>query len=67
MSDQMVEAIKRQMKHVDASMRVNRTGWTDDQWIDDARKLMRDIEGSVLDLLNGHVVAMLRRLEDNDE
>ena len=67
MSDQMVEAIKQQMKHIDASMRVNRTDWTDDQWIDDARKLMGDIEGSVLDLLNGHVVAMLRKLEDGDE
>ena len=64
MSDQYVEAVRNQMEHVAASMRVDRTGWTDDQWIADARQLMGDIEGSVLDLLNGHVMAMLRRLDE---
>ncbi len=57
------EAYRSQMEHIEASMRVNRSGWSDDEWVDNARKLMNDIDGSVLDLVNGHVTAMLRKID----
>lgn len=63
MNDQWAEVIARQRDHVNASHRVDRRGWTDEQWIDDARQLMGDIDGSVLDLVNGHVMALIRAVE----
>ncbi len=64
MSDQWGEVLARQRDHVNASHRVDRRGWTDQQWIDDARRLMDDIDGSVLDLVNGHVMKLLERLDE---
>lgn len=60
----MAEAIQRQMAHVQRSAWIDRRGWTDQQWIDDARSQMGDIDGSILDLVNGHVMALLRRLDE---
>jgi hypothetical protein len=59
---QMAAAIIRQLTHVAASHQIDRTGWTRQQWIDDARRLMGDADGSVLDLTNGHVQALLAEL-----
>jgi hypothetical protein len=59
---QMAAAIIRQLTHVAASHQIDRTGWTRQQWIDDARRLMGDADGSVLDLTNGHVMALLAEL-----
>jgi hypothetical protein len=61
--DQMSLAMKAMASHVARSERVDRTGWTDDQWIADAQRLMDDIDGSVLSLVNGHVLALLRRAD----
>lgn len=64
MSDQMAEAIQRQMAHAQRSAWIDRRGWTDQQWIDDARSQLGDLDGSILDLVNGHVLALLRRLDE---
>jgi hypothetical protein len=61
--DQMSLAMKAMASHVARSERVDRTGWTDDQWIADAQRLMDDIDGSVMSLVNGHVLALLRRVD----
>lgn len=62
-SSEMADAIARQMAHAKASHQVDRRGWTDEQWIEDAIRLMGDLEGSVLDLLNGHVMALIKAVE----
>lgn len=46
--------------HRSAAVQIDRTGWTDQQWIEDADRLMGDLHGSVSSLLNGHVTALLR-------
>ena len=58
--DQMGLAIRAMAHHAGESWRTDRTGWTDQQWIEDAQRLMDDIEGSVTSLVNGHVLALLR-------
>lgn len=62
--DQLAAAVHRQLQHAAASQAVNRRGWTDQQWIDDARSAIGDLDGSILDLVNGHVLALLRRLDE---
>lgn len=61
---QLEIAAKRQLGHIKESKLADRTNWTKDQWVDDARELMNDIDGSVLDLLNEHVMAMLSKIEE---
>jgi hypothetical protein len=63
LDQQLREATYRQMAHVNKSMRVDRRGWTQQQWIDDARSLFNDPHGSVLSLVNGHVVALLSEID----
>lgn len=46
---------------------IDRTGWTDEQWVADARTLMDDIDGSIMALVNGHVMAMLRVIDNPPE
>jgi hypothetical protein len=57
----------QQLRHAEASHRIDRTGWTDEQWVEDARRLMGDLDGSVLDLVNGHVLALLRTVDKGTE
>lgn len=45
-------------------LHVDRTGWTDEQWIADARHLMDHPDGSSACMLNGHVWAMLRAIPE---
>lgn len=54
---------KAQAAHVAASHRLDRISWTDEQWVEDARRLMRDLDGSVLDLVNGHIVRLIAALD----
>lgn len=63
LDEQMAEALRLQRDHVVASLAVDRRGWTRRQWVDDARRLMGDLHGSVLDLVNGHVVYMLNEID----
>ena len=58
--DQMGLAIRAMAHHAGESWRTDRTGWTDQQWIEDAQRLMDDTDGSVSSLVNGHVLALLR-------
>lgn len=55
------------LKDDSPSKPMNRKGWTNQQWIDDARRLMNEIDGAVTSLLNGHVITMLSRLEELEE
>ena len=64
LDDQMAEAVRHQREHIAASMAVDRRGWTRQQWIDDAERLIGDLHGSVLDLVNGHVLALLAEIHD---
>jgi len=57
--DQMAEALDRQRDQLIKSMHVDRTGWTRQQWIDDARTLMGHPDGAITSLVNGHVLALL--------
>lgn len=61
--NQMGEAIRNMARHAAESEYVDRRGWTNQQWIDDARKLMNDIEGSIMSLKNGHVMALINFYE----
>lgn len=60
--DQMAEAVQRQMQRAQASAFIDRRDWTDDQWIDDAERLMNEPDGAITSLVNGHVMALLRRV-----
>lgn len=61
---QMWQAACDQFSHAAASHARVRRGWTRSQWIEDAESLMGDLDGSVLDLVNGHVMAMLDEIRD---
>lgn len=60
------EAIGRQMDARARSMQVDRKGWTRQQWVDDARRLMDEVDGAVTSLVNGHVMALLDALSASD-
>lgn len=60
--DELGEAFRRQHEHVVKSHAVNRVGWTRQQYLEDAKRLMGDLDGSVCDLVNGHVTAMLAEI-----
>ena len=57
---QFEDAVARQMKRSRESMLVDRSGWTDEQWMEDAEKLMNELDGAITSLVNGHVMAVLR-------
>lgn len=61
--DPLTEALRRQFDRADASMRVDRKGWTDKQWITDADRLMNEVDGAITSLVNGHVMALLAEYE----
>lgn len=64
MDDRMSEAVNAQRQHIQISHAVSRTGWTRQQWVDDAYAQFRDLHGSVLDLVNGHISALLAEVDD---
>ena len=57
--DLMTEAVQRQMQRADASRHINRQGWTQQQWIEDADRLMAEVDGAITSLVNGHVLHLL--------
>lgn len=59
LDDQMPAAIRAQRDHVQEAHAVDRHGWTQEQWVEDAQRLMDHMDGSVLSLLNGHAVALI--------
>lgn len=63
-ADQLAEAFRGQLAHAADSWKVDRRGWTRAQWIADVRRLFNDLDGSVLDLVNGHVQALLDEIDD---
>jgi hypothetical protein len=65
LDDQMALAVRAMAHHAGESWRTDRTDWTDGQWIEDAERLMDDIDGSVSSLVNGHVIALLRFWRDH--
>ena len=54
----MHEALRRQAATAARAHRVDRRGWTDAQWADDAERLMGELDGAVTSLVNGHVLAL---------
>lgn len=64
LDDQMALAIRAMAHHAGEASRVDRRGWTDAQWIEDANRLMNDLDGSVSSLVNGHVMALLQGHDD---
>jgi hypothetical protein len=63
LGQQMAAAVRRQFDHAAASHKIDRRGWTREQWVADARRLLEELDGSVLDLLNGHVAYMLNEID----
>jgi len=59
----MHDAIAAMVEHRARAQDVDRRGWTDRQWIADADRLMGDLNGSVLSLVNGHVLALLAEVD----
>ena len=56
---EMSEALDRMADHRSAAMTVNRSGWTREQYLADAERLMNDLDGSVSSLVNGHAMALI--------
>ncbi len=67
MSDDMSAAYRRMFNLSTEVRMTERQGWTRQQWIDDARKIMNHLDGSVSSLLNGHVLAMLDELKSKEQ
>lgn len=61
--DQLPAAIRRQLQRAEASVVVDRRNWTARQYVDDARRLMNELDGAVTSLVNGHVTAMLATID----
>lgn len=66
-SAQMRDALQRQLEQRVESQHVDRTGWTRQQWIDDARALMNHPDGAITSLVNGHVMALLDEAQECGE
>lgn len=64
-ADPMTEAIRAMQRHAARASGVDRRGWTTEQWAEDAKRLMDDIDGSIMSLVNGHVSALLRLVADH--
>jgi hypothetical protein len=64
LDDQMVEAVGNMGRLHNEVMQVDRKGWTRRQWVDEAEEIMGDIDGSVLTLLNGHILAIFKELHE---
>lgn len=60
---EMTAAIKRQLDQREESIAVDRRGWTTDEWVKDARNLMNHPDGAITSLVNGHIVALLERID----
>lgn len=58
------DPVKAQQEHIAAAHAVDRRGWTDDQWVADADLLFNHADGSVQDLNNGHVRALLDKVKE---
>lgn len=56
---QMAEAAQRQMERRRASYSIDRKGWTRQQWIEDADRLMNEVDGAITSLVNGHIMHLL--------
>ena len=61
------DAYHRQMEQRRQSFLVDRTGWSRQQWIEDARALMNDPDGAITSLVNGHVMALLEEAQEFGE
>ena len=57
---EMSDAIRRQRNRARAAMMVDRRGWSDENWAQDAYRLMNEPDGAITSLVNGHVMALLR-------
>lgn len=64
LDEQMATAVHNQFQHAKAAHSVDRRGWPNAQWVADAQRLMCDLDGSVLDLLNGHVLALFEAIDE---
>lgn len=64
--DAMERALDRQRDQLIKSMHVKRTGWTRQQWVDDARTLMDHPDGAITSLVNGHVLALIEEADALD-
>lgn len=42
---------------------IDRRGWTEQEWIEDAIKLMNHPDGAITSLVNGHVMALINFYE----
>lgn len=60
LDEQMHEVLSRQRDRAIAARYIDRRGWTDEQWADDAARLMYEEYGAITSLVNGHVLALLR-------
>ncbi len=62
-SEELSQALARQRAASERSWDMDRTGWTRSQWVEDARRLMDELDGAVTSLLNGHVLALLDEID----
>ena len=63
----MTRAFIRQLEEYNKSVYIDRTGWTRQQWINDARELMNHPDGAITSLVNGHVMALLDEAQEVGE
>lgn len=58
------DGITRKYMHRDKVLMMDRTGWTQEQWVQDAFEIMADEDGSSISLMNRHVRALLSEILD---
>lgn len=61
------DPLKAQLNAVRQSLDKDRSGWTPEQWIEDAKEHFNGPDGSIVGLVNGHISYLLRALEAAEE
>lgn len=64
LDEQMSAAVTRSVALSRDIASRSRKDWTREQWVAEAEEIMNDIDGSVLALLNGHILALFEELND---
>ncbi len=65
--NQLDEAVHAMHRHAEKASWIDRRDWNPEQWREDADRLMGDLDGSIMSLVNGHVLYLLQFWREHRE